>query len=282
MAWDEAPSDADNDQDFARMKGEYALGDAFDGEIARFMTIDNQHGRASKGEGAHRWYVCRAYGQQESRIISEGRITTWEELEELRIALGVEPGRTLVDIAFDTQATQEVCVRYGWQGLWGDHTNRSYYPHHEEFNGQKVLRKLPFSSVNVGHVGIGQGGVTRQARYYFWCQQAIKNTYHRLRSGLSSYRITVPQDISTEYRKQTGVEFKRQEIQKDGSKVWKWVVARGRQNHLLDCDQMSLVSAMLDPRLRVLLFTTADEVANAAEQMPARPMPKPPQKETES
>ena len=258
LAWDESPSDAETSVEFDRIKGNYLKREIFDGEIGRFLTIDNQAGRASKGEGAHRWFVCRAYGPTESRIIDEGRITTWEELEELRIELGVEPGRTLVDIAFDTSAVQEVCVRYGWQGLWGDSTNRRDFPHHEEFNGQRIVRKYPFSSVNVGHVGIGQGGKVRQARYFFWCQQPIKNMYHRMRGGMSAYRFTAPQNVSNEYQKQTSVEFKRQEVDKAGQKKWLWTVSKGKANHLLDCDQMSLVSALLDQRIRRVLFATAD------------------------
>lgn len=259
LAWDESPTDADGDLNFERMKGAYLKGDPFEGEICRFLTIDNQAGRASKGEGAHRWYVCRAYGEKEARIIDEGRITTWEELEERRIALDVEPGRTLVDIAFDTMAVQEVIVRYGWTGLWGDNTNRRDFPHHEMANGQRITRKYPFSPVNVGHVGIGTDKTRRQARYFFWAQQPIKSMYHRLRSGLATYRFTVPQDVSSEYQKQTAVEFKRQEVNRDGSKKWTWTVMKGKANHLLDCEQMNLVAAMLDARLRAVLFTTDAE-----------------------
>jgi len=258
MAWDESPSESDADQDFGRMKGGYVKGDVFDGELARFLCIDNQAGRASQGEGAHRWYVCRAYGQQEGRVIAEGRIATWEELEELRIKLNVPPLQTLVDIAWDTQAVQEVCVRYGWQGLWGDNTNKEFFPHHEMFNGAKVLRKYPFSPPNVGHVGLGKGGAVRQARYFFWCQQAIKNTYHRLRGGLASYRLTVPQDISREYQKHTTAEFKRQEIDRNGVKRWKWTSSKHKPNHLLDCDQMTLVAALMSPAIRQILYSTIE------------------------
>jgi hypothetical protein len=73
---------------------------------------------------------------------------------------------------------------------------------------------------------------------------------------MATYRFTAPQDVSSEYQKQTSVEFKRQEVNRDGSKKWTWTVMKGRANHLLDCDQMNLVAAMLDARLRSVLFTT--------------------------
>ncbi|MBW2675226.1 MAG: phage terminase large subunit family protein, partial [Deltaproteobacteria bacterium] len=212
MAWDDEPVDTDQDAAFDRSKGNYHKGEKFEGEIARFICIDNQAGKASKGEGAHRWYVCRALSLTECRVIDEGKIITWEEMEEKRIELGVDPVRTLVDIAFDTAAVQAVCVRYGWMGLWGDNTNKNSFPHHEMILVQgkptRITRNYPFSRPNTGHVGIGKKGKRRQAIYFFWCQNPIKDMWHRIKNGLSTYRWTVPQDISEDYRKQIQAEYK--------------------------------------------------------------------------
>lgn len=262
MAWDESPIDSDQDAAFDRAKGNYRKGEPFEGEIARFISIDNQAGKASRGEGAHRWYVCRAFGPNECRLIDEGKITTWEEMEEKRIELGVEPARTMVDIAFDTAAVQAVCVRYGWQGLWGDNTSKRSFPHHETimFQGKpkRITRNFPFSPPNVGHVGIGQKGIRRQAVYFFWCQNPIKDMWHRIKNGLSTYRWTVPQDISEEYRKQTCVEFKTITIEKKTGKKIRAYKAKG-ENHLTDCDQMVLVEAIMDSTLRSILWSVSDE-----------------------
>lgn len=264
MAWDESPVSTDEQAAFDRSKGEYVKRDPHEFEITRFLAIDNQAGKASQGEGAHRWFTCRSFGQTECRLIDEGRITTWEEIEELRIELGVEPGRVLVDIAFDTQAVQAVCVRYGWQGLWGDATGKKSFPHHETVmvNNQptRIVRHYPFSSVNIGHVGLGKGGVRRQARYFFWCQQPIKNMWHRLKNGLTPlYRWTVPQDISDEYRAQTNVEFKKMQIGKSGHKFWHWFVQSKKPNHMTDTDQMCLVGALMDSRMREILWSVDGE-----------------------
>ena len=264
MAWDESPGETDEQAAFDRSKGEYMKKDPCEFEIARFIGIDNQAGKASQGEGAHRWYVCRSFGPNECRLIDEGRVTSWEEMEEKRIDLGVEPGRTLVDIAFDTVAVQAVCVRYGWQGLWGDNTGKKSFPHHETVivnnRPERVVRHYPFSSVNVGHVGLGKGGVRRQARYFFWCQHPIKNMWHRLKNGLTaSFRWTVPQDVSDEYRDQTRVEFKKMQTGKDGKKTWGWFTQSKKANHLTDCDQMTLVGALMDARIRGILWSDGSE-----------------------
>ncbi len=264
MAWDESPASSEDAAAFDRMKGEYLKKDHHEFEIARFLTIDNQAGKASQGQGAHRWFTCRSFGPTECRLIDEGRITSWEELEEKRIELGVEPGRTLVDIAFDTVAVQAVCVRYGWQGLWGDNTGKKSFPHHESVivnnQPQRVVRHYPFSSVNIGHVGIGKSGVRRQARYFFWCQHPIKNMWHRLKSGMTPlYRWTVAQDVSDDYKAQTNVEFKKVQTDKNGKKSWQWFTQSKKDNHLTDTDQMCLVGALMDARLREILWSDGSE-----------------------
>ena len=264
MAWDESPSDGDDDAAFERSKGDYLKGEEYEHEISRFMCVDNQAGKASKGEYAHRWFVCRSFGEYESRLIDEGKITTWEEVEERRKELGVEPGRVLVDCAWDTPNVQAVCVKYGWQGLWGDTTNKNSFPHHDQVMTPKglaqVTRHLPFSKVQIGHVGIGTSGQQRQARYFFWCNKPIKDMWHRLKGGHTTYKWSVPADISLEYKAQTNVEFKRQTtVKSTGKKVWEWFFPKSKANHLTDCDQMCLVAAIMDAKLQTILWSVGGD-----------------------
>lgn len=257
MAWDDRPPEEAGDG--MQTKSFYVKRSLADHEISRQLTLDNQHGRASKGEGAHRWFVCRAYTPTEGRLIDEGRITTWEEAEDLRLKLGVLPNRTLVDCAWDTQNVQAICVRYGWQGLIGDNTNKISFPHHEMVNQKKVIRNLPFSPVQLGHVGLGLGGLKNQARYFYWCNQPIRALYHRLIDGLCSYKWTEPSDTSDDFYKHRKCEYNKQVIDAAGGKKYQYVRAN-QPDHLLDCDQMNLVSALLDPRIRILLMSFLDEI----------------------
>lgn len=263
MAWDESPADTDEDAAFERAKGDYLKKEPHEGEIARFMTVDNQAGKASKGESAHRWFVCRSLSAYECKLIDEGRITTWEEVEEKRKELGVESSRVLVDCAWDTPNVHAVCVKYGWQGLWGDPGKKNSFPHHSNVmtpNGPaQVVRHLPFSKPQVGHVGIGTGGQQRQARYFFWCARPIKDMWHRLKNGQTTYKWTVPKDISSDYKAQINVEFKRQVTNKAGKKSWEWYFPPSKANHLTDCDQMILVAALMDPRIHHLLWTASGD-----------------------
>lgn len=257
LAWNDAPIDDENKQSAERMKGQYFMAEHHDGEIARFMTIDNQAGRASRGEGAHRWVLVRSFSAEESRLVYAGKATTWEEVEELRIKHNVEPRRTLVDMAFDRVAVQHVIARYGWFGLSGEATGKEFFPHREIINGQTIVRKLPYSPIQAGYTGLGTTGGRKQALYFEWCGQAIKNIYHRMKNGMTSYKWTSAQDSPSDYSRHLVAEFKKQIITKAGTKKWEWVTRKGADNHLLDCDQMCLVAAMLDPRLRDYLFAVS-------------------------
>ena len=261
MAWDDSPSMVDEKASYDRSKGEYLLREHHEDEISRFLCVDNQAGKAS--QGAHRWVTCRSFGPMECRLIEAKMVTTWEQVEELRIELGVEPARTLVDVAFDTAAVQAVCVKYGWQGLWGDATAKDSFPHHENVmtptGPARVTRRLPFSPVQIGHKGIGKSGQRMQARYFWWCQKPIKDMWHRLKNGLTSYRWTVAQNTPEEHRKQTNVEFKKQQTdKKTGKKTWHWCIPSGADNHLTDTDQMCLVAAIMDKNLQPILWTVTE------------------------
>lgn len=265
MAWDDRPPD--DTTDISKIKSFYIKRSAMPDEIIRQLTLDNQHGRASVGEGAHRWYVCRSYSGTEAKLVDEGRITTWEEAEMLRLDLKVHPARTLVDVGWDTQAVQAVCIKYGWQGLWGDMTNKASFPHHEEVmvNGKKEVRvrHLPFSQFQLGHVGLGLNEkgerINRQARYYFWCNQPIRALYHRLIDGMCAYKWTLASDVSEMMEKHMKVEYRRDELDRAGNKKSVYVRSSG-PDHLLDADQMNLVSAMMDLKIRPLLMSFLDEI----------------------
>jgi len=262
--WDESPPD-DTKVDIQRMTGFYIKRDPVTDEIARFFTLDNQRGKAREGEGEHRWFVCRSYSETESRLIDEGKIDTWEEVEEYRIKLGVPPLQTLIDIAYDTPKVQSMCLRYGWQGLWGDMTQKQSFPHHEIIGGKRVTRNLPFSTPQLGNrMDDGKGGF-KQARYFWWCNQPIADIYHQIKDGLASYRMTIAQDTSEDYKKHTAVEYKGRIIGKNGVARWEWRRAKSKADHLLDADQMNLVAALMHPRLRQILYTFKDEVQDVRE-----------------
>lgn len=242
-AWDDAPPDSilDVNQRF----GAYVKRSSWSDEICRFLTVDNQFGQSSKGELPHRWCLTRAWGLSETRLIDECKVDEWEDVEELRKALGVVPARVLVDIAFDRPDVLKQCHRFGWQGLIGE-DRRVSFPHKgKDEKGNPAVFQLPFSPPKHGHVGMGQRGRLSAATYYHWCHKPIKDLYHRLANGhANDYKFLIADDVSDDYKKHVQAEY---------SRIWngkrEWHTPESRADHLLDCEQMNLSAAVMDPRL---------------------------------
>lgn len=76
---------------------------------------------------------------------------------------------------------------------------------------------------------------------------------------MTTYRWTVPQDVSKEYEMQTGTEFKKQQTSKSGNKEWLWMTKTNAEDHMKDADQMNMVAALMDVRIREILWTITDE-----------------------
>lgn len=263
MAWDESPPETST-SDIARITGSFLKGDKWPEAIATFLIFDNQAGVAAKGEGEHRWYSVWAFGLIEMRLIDEGKTGTWEECEELRIRLGIEPNKTWVDIAYDTARVQGICCRYGWRGFWGDMTGKQSYPHHEMIQGRRIVRQMPFSTPQLGHVS-NSGGTQRQAVYFWWCHQPIAQLYHSLKDGLTTYQFRIPQDVSEDWKKHNSVEYKARTVDSKGNTRWLWTRGKsGRADHQLDCGEMGIVAALMHPQLRQILYAFSDELARAA------------------
>ena len=233
-AWDEAPRDTDKNA----QKGGYLLGVEWDEEMTRFMSIDVQKD--------HFWHICRAYNKSgASRLVSQGRLETYDQIEARRLELKVEPRRTGIDCAFDTNIVHQNCVKYGWIGLWA--RDVPYFPKIRP--NQKPLH-LPYSEPQRGHVGLGMGGKMQVAVYFFWSNPTIKDLWHNMKSSKDG-GYTIADDVSQEYEKQTSAEYKRQETTKGGAKVWRYFVPQHKDDHLGSAEQINLVMAMMDMRLPI-------------------------------
>ena len=91
--------------------------------------------------------------------------------------------------------------------------------------------------------------------------------WHRLKGGLTTYKWTVPRDVSADYKAQINVEFKRQVTNKaTGKKTWEWYFPPSKANHLTDCDQECLVAAIMDKNLHPILWTAGGDDGNNPEQ----------------
>jgi len=231
-------------------------------ELTRFFVADVQDG--------HFWAGCRAFAADgTSRLVgcwggSEGehKLTTYEQLEELREALDVRPSRVFLDCAHFTKMVQMRCAQYGWQAFVGDETAKGW-PHDikspfHPFNvakrqglpfrliAEKPVR-LPFSPPQVGHATQGRAGPMQRCPYYYWSNPIIKDFWHFNWQKGDGYQH--PSDVPLWYRAQTAVEFKRKRYSRTtGREEWGWTHGQ-KANHATDVEQMLTVAAMMDERI---------------------------------
>ena len=252
-AWDESPPGI-GEKDVTRLTGAHHKGDAWSEAISLFLTFDNQAGKSRLGEGEHRWYTCWGFSESEMRLIDEGRITTWEECEELRMRLKVEARKTFVDIAYDTARCHSICCRYGWRGLWGDNKRKEAFPHHErKQDGSTITRYYPFSAPMRGHRQNSPQGM-QESIYFSWSHATIAQLYHTIKDGMSSYKMVLPVDVSTQFLEHQNAEHKQKSIDKKGRPVHEWIRNPNRDDHLLDCSEMALVAALMSSTIRNSIY----------------------------
>jgi hypothetical protein len=233
-AWDEAPRDTDR----STVASGYLMLEAWPEEISRMLSVDVQKD--------HFWAVCRAYGTEgKSRLIWAGRLETYEQIEEKRLELGVEPRRTGIDMQFDTNVVHQNCLKYGWLAFSA--MDAVSFP---KIRPNMKPLHLPYSEPKRGHVGIGMGGVQRTVIYFLWSNPTIKDLWHNMKNSAES-GYTVADDVGPVYLAQTSAEYKRQETTKGGAKVWRYHVPQHKDDHLGSAEQINLVMACMDMKLAI-------------------------------
>jgi len=215
-------------------KGNYGKGETWTQESQRFLTVDVQQHCF--------WAVCRAWAKSgASRLIWEGRLSTFDDVKAKQDEFRVTQRRVLIDSGFNTAEVYEQCVKYGWIALKGE--AKEYYLH--EVQNTKPVRRI-YSQVQRGDPGIGGFSQGRRfAPLILFASNSAKDVLSRLKRGQGpSWEL--PQDISSEYLYQIEGETKRLRHNRiTGQEVWEWVRVGKRPNHLFDCECMQICAAVM-------------------------------------
>lgn len=208
-------------------------------EAYRFMTIDRQRD--------HFWTVVRAWRRDgSSRKLYFSRVTTPEQLEEIRLMHGVEPQLTFEDAGYFPEGVYTDCARYGWTALKGSGDNFFQV----DVRGTKIKR-LWSNASQILHNG-------KLIPLFHWASDPIKDVLFNLRSGRGA-RWETPDDASGEYINQLSGDHKKQRLNgKTGRPEWRWM--RRHANHAHDLEAMQTVVAMM------LSVLTAPETSQQSEE----------------
>lgn len=217
------------------IQSDYSLGDVWDKEKTRFLTIDVQKD--------HFWAVCRGWAiDGESRLVWEGKLLTFEEIHEKQREYAVTPKRVVIDSGFRATDVYEQCIKYGWTAFKGE--DRDYFPH--KLPNGKTVRRI-YSPPQRGDPGIGtfeQG--KRNCPLILWSNPTTKDFLQRLKTGRGP-KWGLPKNISAEYLYQIDSEAKRLRHNKiTGREIWEWVRIGKRPNHQWDNECQQVVASVID------------------------------------
>lgn len=192
------------------------------GEAHRFLTVDVG--------GDHFWCIVQAWRQGgSSRILYEGWVPAEGDrgaaIDRIAKKYNVSPNHVLIDIGFEQDAIFDLMAKYGWLGVKGEGTKRSWPAIMQ--NGQKVERL--FSQVQRARSKSGP-----IVKFVFLATNPIKDIAHRILTG-NGARLELPADLSKVFENHCRAE-RREMVRaaKTGQEQSVWVT-RNRQNHLWDC-----------------------------------------------
>ncbi len=213
-------------------------------ESFRIMSGDNQRG--AKGDIPHRWFVCRAFGKDEtgiwrSRLVDCGRVDEWNALRQKQIELGVpmsnpaNPGPwVVIDRRWDPTEVDEKCSLYHWHGMMGAPSQEEFlHPPDSPFAGTRQL----FSEQRAIDVGFGTAQTGRQyALYFLFAAQRVADIWHQLLSGGLA---EIPRDIGEfcpEYVQHVNSHRQIMEATKTGGEKRLWKRIGNTDDHLRSCE----------------------------------------------
>lgn len=240
--WEE-PSDAPTLTTGGEAYGKQAFhnGEKWDGEHYRFMTIDVQKG--------HFWVVIRAFKiGGASRLLWEGKVTTWQGLFELQDRFGVENPDVAIDGRYEIdEVVKQVRLHCGpdvagwWMILIGEDQAKGYRYDIGTSKRPKIVWKI-FSKYQ-------NGTTSSQIRF-----RTIRFSNLRAKDalvgqmGLPDGHFGIPVDVSKDYREQMKAEVKR-EISPG---VYRWCKIKDHyDNHEWDCEVMQIVMETIRGVIRI-------------------------------
>lgn len=188
----------------------------------RFLTIDVQDG--------YFVYVVRSWAPsgELSRLVWCGIAQNFQDLADVREKFNVPARFVFIDAGFATQRVFAWCAETGAIAFQGDRAGKANYRHSDgkfRFYSPKRLMRA--------------GNAVRAAEAYFFSNISCKDKLSDLRrAGGDVWGL--PADISDEYIKQLGAEY-RSSV--NGKPIW---LKRGnRANHYWDCEVMQVAAAYL-------------------------------------
>lgn len=234
QSWEDKTGDGETSKIEDR-KGAFKVGEPWSEEVTRILTADRQPDCF--------YFVCRAWAANgESRLIDCGQVWTAEDLREKELELKVATGNVGVDSGFNAAEIYRACARWGWKAFKG-----TPVPHFTTTlpNGQKLKRIYAKSKADPM---IGQAGGMKRIRLFLFSDPAIMDMLDLFVSG-KAMAWQIPRDVSDAYLHQLKSKVRGEKTDGRGEVTHPWRNLHP-DDHLLDCEKMNLLSAVIMGLLR--------------------------------
>lgn len=236
-------------------KADYDFGDTWPEELVRFMAADRQ-----EAGGEHYWYAIRAFGPfGKSRLIAYGRCSTREQLEDIRKQHNVTAANAMLDSGFKASEVYRFCLATGWKAFKGD--DADFFLHKDLRSGRTVRRLFQRTFVDP-FFGTRHAGRRKPLPLFRWSNNAAKDLLAEHMAGLVG-EWTLPRSVARDYLKQITAEIREEVVDTRGRLSHRWKQIR-RDNHLLDCELMLTVAAVITKLIASVPGSSAGGAASSA------------------
>lgn len=220
----------------------YSPHDQWDDALRVLATMDVQ----GKG-GRHYWYVIRAWGRNECRLLDWGRADSKTEMDSILDGWKVARANRCWDAAHFSTEVYNYVVASGYveKAMRGD------YREAFTVNGVKtILQKVKADPA----MGTEKQGKVMPIDLWQWSKYAVLDRLQMLKDG-SAGNWKVPYNIDENYRTQITAWERRDKARPDGTYTKEWYCRRKGNEHLHACEEMQVVAAV-----KLGLFVKPDEV----------------------
>lgn len=214
----------------------YLVGDPWDQEIRRFMTVDVQ----GKG-GRHYYVVIRAWGHfGRSRILHREKVFTEADLFRLQAEWGVDPRNVGVDSAYSTAEIYQLVIKSGglWKALRGD--DKEFFT--QEGADGRVKTIWAMSKFDPALGTRMQGQVQEMPLWLFSRPLTRERLVMMMYGELGDWQLF--ENIDDEYKRQV-TAWERKLVQGvRGAWVYVWYQKRA-DDHYEACERMQIACAAI-------------------------------------
>lgn len=243
LSWEQALGVIDDFSFLDQRKADYDFNDPWPEEIHRFMAADKQ---AEGGE--HYWWLVRAFGPNgRSRLIAYGRADSTAELEDLRVRYNVPLANAMIDSGFRASEVYRWCQRSQWKAFKGD--KAEMYAHDVEdpvTRRRKTVYRIWKKPENVDPAfgtHAKRRHKARPVKLHLFSSATTKDFLAEFMTGTVG-EWTLPRAVGSEYMAMVTAERRAEKVDSRGRVSYQWVQTR-KANHLLDCELMCLVAAVI-------------------------------------